>query len=62
MPKQLAANLVEVTVVVYVDGKEWGQHTEKVPAWAADYVAAAALTQVQDPDYEAALDVANQED
>jgi hypothetical protein len=47
---------VEVTVVVYIDGKLVDQHTESVPDWAADYVASAAIVQVQEPDLAAAED------
>ena len=46
----------EVTVVVYVDGKEYVQTTNEVEEWAVPYAAHAALVQVQDPDYEAASD------
>jgi hypothetical protein len=51
----------EVTVIVYVDGKEFTQLTQNVDEWAIPYVAAAACTQVDDPDYEAASDDAANE-
>lgn len=46
----------EVTVIVYVDGKEYTQSTQNVEEWAIPYVAHAALVQVEDPDYDAASD------
>lgn len=48
--------LREVTVIVYVDGKEHTQTTQRVKEWAVPYVAHAALVQVEDPDYDAAAD------
>lgn len=46
----------ELTVIVYLDGKEYMQLTNEVETWAVPYVASAALTQVDDPDYDAASD------
>jgi len=49
----------EVTIHVYVDGQLHDSHTNKeVPAYAVDYVAMAAVVQVQDPDLEMAADSA----
>lgn len=47
---------LEVTVVVFVDGREYVQTTQRVEEWAIPYVAAAACTQAEDPDYDAARD------
>ncbi len=47
---------LEVTVIVYVDGREYTQTTQKVEEWAIPYVAHATLVQVEDPDYDAASD------
>lgn len=46
----------ELTVLIYVDGKEYTQETRQVEEWAIPYVAAAAIVQVDDPDYEAAAE------
>jgi len=46
----------EVTVVVYVDGQEFTQTTQRVQEWAIPYVATATCVQVEDPDYESAAD------
>jgi hypothetical protein len=46
----------EVTLVVYVDGKQYDSVTRHVEEWAIPYVAGAAVVQVDDPDYEAAED------
>jgi hypothetical protein len=48
--------LREVTVVVFVDGKEYTQTTQHVKEWAIGQVIHTALTQVEDPDYDAAAD------
>ncbi len=46
----------EVTVVVYVDGKEHMQATYPVEEWAVPHVSHAALAQLEDPDYEGAAE------
>lgn len=51
-----SAKECEVTVVVYVDGREYVQTTQRIEEWAIPYAAAAACTQVEDPDYDAARD------
>lgn len=51
----------EVTVIVYVDGKEYTQTTQKVEEWAIPYVSHAVLVQVEDPDYDAASDAQAQQ-
>jgi hypothetical protein len=45
---------LEVTVIVYVDGKEYTQATHLVEEWAIPYTVSAAIVQIEDPDYEAA--------
>lgn len=46
-----------VTVKVYVNGELCDEHTNSdVPAYAVNYVVGATLTQVEDPDLEAARD------
>lgn len=52
----------EVTVVVYVDGKEYTQETNKVPEYAIPHVVMCAITQVQDPDLDGAIDHAKNHD
>lgn len=55
MAKQRDEKMVEVVVMVYADGKLVDQGVNHhVPAWAVDYVASAAVVQVDDPDLEAA--------
>ncbi len=46
----------EVTVVVYVDGREYAQTTQQIEEWAIPYVAVATCVQVEDPDYDSARD------
>ena len=46
----------EVTVIVYVDGKEYVQETHKVPEYAIPHVTMCALVQVSDPDEDGAID------
>ncbi len=48
--------LHEVKIVVYVDGVEFDSHVEQIPAFAVAYACSAAITQIQDPDLEAALE------
>lgn len=52
----------EVTIVVYVDGKEYVQETHKVPEYAIPHVTMCALAQVQDPDLDGAIDHAKNHD
>jgi len=47
----------QVTIVFYVDGKEFTQETYHVEEFAIPYVVAAACVQVEDPDLDAALSV-----
>jgi hypothetical protein len=57
MAKTRDMKSVEVTVMVYANGVLVDSHTNKeVPAYAVDYVAQAAVIQVEDPDLEAAED------
>lgn len=61
IPVQLSSTSTrerEVTVVVYVDGKEYTQETRRVEEWAIPYVASAAIVQVDDPDYDGAREQA----
>jgi hypothetical protein len=51
---------VEITVMVYADGKLIDEHTNSVPDWAVDFVASTAIVQVEDPDLELARDFANE--
>lgn len=46
----------EVTVIFYVDGKEYTQETYRVAEFAIPYVVGAACVQIEDPDYEAAAE------
>lgn len=46
--------LHEVKIVVYMDGVEFDSHVEQIPAFAVAYACSAAITQIQDPDFEAA--------
>lgn len=48
----------EVTIVVHVDGQVFTTETYHVEEFVIPYAAAAACTQLEDPDYEQAVDVA----
>ena len=48
----------EVTIIVYVDGKEYSQETKMVPEYAIPHVVGCALAQVEDPDEDGAIDAA----
>jgi len=48
----------EVTVIVYVDGKEYTQETHVVPEYAIPFVVSAAMVQLDDPDEEGAIEQA----
>jgi len=52
----------QVTVIFYVDGKEFTQETYRVQEFAIPYVVAAACVQVEDPDYDAAIEDAKGND
>jgi hypothetical protein len=45
----------EVTIVVHVDGQVYTTETYQIPEYAIPYAAAAACTQLEDPDLDAAI-------
>jgi hypothetical protein len=47
-------------VVVHVDGQVYTTETYHVEEWVIPYAAAAACTQLEDPDYEQAADNARE--